>query len=87
MYIYIYIYATHFFIYIYIGKNESNMSDMSNMFDGLFICQRVSTFVFQSFLNAKVFYENYFCMRNNFDRQILIQFEVFIMAFWPFYVY
>ena len=36
------------------------------MFDGLFIAQRVSTSIF--FLNAKVFYQNYFRMRNNYDR-------------------
>ena len=37
-----------------------------NMFDGLFILQRISTLNF--FLNAKVFYQNYFSMRNNYER-------------------
>ena len=37
------------------------------MFDGLFVCQRVSTSVF-FFLNAEVFYQNYFSMRNNYDK-------------------
>ena len=36
------------------------------MFNGLFICQRVSTSIFC--LNTKIFYQNYFCMKNDYDR-------------------
>ena len=39
------------------------------MFYGLFICQRISTsFDFDFFLNAKVFYRNYFKIRNNNEK-------------------
>ena len=48
------------------------------MFDGLFRLQ--------SFLNAKIFNQNYFSMGNNYDRWILIQLEVFIRACWCYYV-
>ena len=44
-------------------------------FHGLLIYQRVSTSIF--FLNTKIFYQNYFCMRNKTD-EILIQLEVLI---------
>ena len=37
-----------------------------NMFDGLFIYQHISTSIL--FFNAKVFYQNYFSMRNNYER-------------------
>ena len=37
-------------------------------------------FNFTLFFNSKVFHQNYFCMRNNYDREILIQLEVFIRA-------
>ena len=46
---------------IYIEKVKRK----KNMFDSLF----VNTFRLQSFFfNAKVFYRNYFSMRNNYDR-------------------
>ena len=38
------------------------------MFDGLFICQRVSTSSFC--LKIDYFYQNYFCIRNDYDREI-----------------
>ena len=47
-----------------------------DMFDDLSIFQRVLTLIF--FFNTKVFYQNYFTMRINYDWQILIQLEVFI---------
>ena len=34
----------------------------------LMVCLFAKVFRLQSFLNAKVFYRNYFCMRNNHDR-------------------
>ena len=36
------------------------------MFDGLFIWQHVSTSIF--FLKTKVFYQNHFRMKNDFDK-------------------
>ena len=45
------------------GKTEERY-----MFDGLFICQRVSTSIFFSFLNAKIFFQNYLRMRKNYHR-------------------
>ena len=38
--------------------NVEKVKRKKNMFDGLFVCQLVSTSVF--FLNAEVFYRNYF---------------------------
>ena len=37
-----------------------------NMFDGLFICQRISTSIF-IWMQMFFFYQNYFNIRNNYE--------------------
>ena len=46
---------------MYVEKEKQK----KNMSDGLFICQCILTSIF---LDAKVFYQNYFSMRNNYER-------------------
>ena len=56
----------YIYIYIYIYVHRKSEKKERYMFDGLFIFQCISTSIFC--LNIKVFYKNYFCMRNDYDR-------------------